>query len=617
MKVKSVARYAFKHVPNRVRYHLSRKVRTSRFAKPLRGWPGMHMNPADVAAWYKQNATPVTILLYGDFPAATFKRCKAAIMRTTSSKLVDVVVVDDRGKKSIKAINAQIKSLPGDHDVVLLRADAVVKLGWLKSLQFAAHAFDTQCGVVMGKILNKDNKIVSSGLHHVVDTRNFGKYYRGRPSNYGPANVPQHVLAVDDICVYIKRATLDKVGNFDEVMDVTAAVIDYSIRTWNADSRCLYFPLSKVTIPNTATQNKGNQKQAVNDQKFWIKWNKWFNKRNVQNTKGQTSVIYVMQDTGVGGGPRLIFEHLNRLNKMGFDAKLYTLDSGPDWFKLDVPVKSFKDYESMLHDLKQQEAVKVATWWQTAQVVWLSSVTKGVPVFYVQDVESSYYTDPIIQDTVISFYRKEFHYLTISDYNKDHLREIGVEALNVKCGIDSQTYKKLPNVKRRPGTVIAAGRSNPLKNFAFTLKAWKAMSPQPQLILYGIEPDIVKGLNNAEYHLKPTDAEINKLYNAAEIFVQTSKHEGLCLPILEAMAAGTAVVTTDSHGNRDFSFNNKNCLMVEHDNIPELQSAIQRLLADQKLRAKFVAAGRETVKEYQWSKTMKMLHNHYNKLHSL
>jgi glycosyltransferase involved in cell wall biosynthesis len=59
--------------------------------------------------------------------------------------------------------------------------------------------------------------------------------------------------------------------------------------------------------------------------------------------------------------------------------------------------------------------------------------------------------------------------------------------------------------------------------------------------------------------------EVNELYNKATLFVQTSRHEGFCLPILEAMAAGCPVICTDAHGNRDFSFDGKNCLMVEQD----------------------------------------------------
>ena len=45
------------------------------------------------------------------------------------------------------------------------------------------------------------------------------------------------------------------------------------------------------------------------------------------------------------------------------------------------------------------------------------------------------------------------------------------------------------------------------------------------------------------------------------MFVQTSRHEGFCLPVLEAMAAGAPVVCTDADGNRDFCRDGENCLM--------------------------------------------------------
>ena len=61
--------------------------------------------------------------------------------------------------------------------------------------------------------------------------------------------------------------------------------------------------------------------------------------------------------------------------------------------------------------------------------------------------------------------------------------------------------------------------------------------------------------------MAPSDAEVNELLNTATVFVQTSRHEGFCLPVLEAMATGIPVVCTDAHGNRDFCRDGENCLM--------------------------------------------------------
>ena len=54
---------------------------------------------------------------------------------------------------------------------------------------------------------------------------------------------------------------------------------------------------------------------------------------------------------------------------------------------------------------------------------------RGVPVFFVQDIETSYYpTDERMRDAVLASYRHEFHYLTISGWNADRLRELGLSA---------------------------------------------------------------------------------------------------------------------------------------------------------------------------------------------
>ena len=85
------------------------------------------------------------------------------------------------------------------------------------------------------------------------------------------------------------------------------------------------------------------------------------------------------------------------------------------------------------------------------------------------------------------------------------------------------------------------------------------------------------------------------------MFVQTSTHEGFCLPPLEAMATGGAVVCTDAHGNRDFCVDGVNCLMPE-PTVESVSGAIGRLLGDPALRARLGAAGIETAADYTWER---------------
>ena len=191
----------------------------------------------------------------------------------------------------------------------------------------------------------------------------------------------------------------------------------------------------------------------------------------------------------------------------------------------------------------------------------------GIPVYFVQDIETSYYPDDeMTRHSVIDSYRPEFNYMTISSWNRDRLREFGLDAALIPPGIDLETFRLLEDVERREDMVLALGRSNPLKNLPLTVDAWRALGGTaalegtPELCLFGIEPELATdpGMRHVQ---APSDEEVNELFNTATVFVQTSTHEGFCLPPLEAMATGGAVVCTDAHGKlRDFCVDGENCL---------------------------------------------------------
>ena len=167
----------------------------------------------------------------------------------------------------------------------------------------------------------------------------------------------------------------------------------------------------------------------------------------------------------MGGGHRDIFEHLNRLSARGHEVSLYTLGDPPDWFPLRVPVHTFADYDELARALAEIEAIKVATWWMTAAPVWRASVVRGIPVYFVQDIETSYYPDhEHARHAVLDSYRPEFRYMTISSWNRERLRELGLDAELIPPGIDLETFSPRADVARREDMVLALGRSNPLKN---------------------------------------------------------------------------------------------------------------------------------------------------------
>jgi GT2 family glycosyltransferase len=576
-----------------------------------------------VRAWYAREGRPVTIVIptYGA-PDVTIRAVRR-LQRTVDPARVRIVLVDDG---SAPEHQARLRSIPGVEldladrnagfaasvnrgiarsdardDIVVLNNDVIAHPHWLESLQRAAY-LDDRLGIAGPKLLYPDGRIQSAGTHRNLGAPEwFDHRYRFKPADHGPANVRDAALAMTGACMYLKRSLIDEIGTFDEDFRMGFEDVDYCLRAWESGHEVLYEPGARLTHLESVTRGmEVGERERSSLNHFWAKWGTWLDARNVRTPDGALRVVYVTEDTGVGGGHRDVFEHLNRLQARGHSVSLYTLGGEPDWFPLEVPVRSFATYEELAASLASVEALKVATWWRTAPFVWRAAATRGIPVYFVQDIETSYYgDDEEMRNRVLASYRQEFRYMTISSWNQDRLAELGVEAELIPPGIDLELFRPLGR-PARDDVLLALGRSNPLKNLPLTIESWRRLQPRPELWMFGIEPELGERYG-ARYIEAPSDEQVNELFNDASAFVQTSRHEGFCLPPLEAMAAGTPVVCTDAHGNRDFCRDGENCLMVEAR--PEAVSAgIARVLGEPGLRERLIAGGATTAREYAWER---------------
>lgn len=563
-------------------------------------------------------------------------RAVRSIQRTVDLDLVRVIVTDDGSPAECRArLRAELTGVElileeenvgfarnanrglratATEDVVLLNSDVLALPGWLEPLQHAAHASD-DIGVVGPKLLYPDRTIQSAGTHRNLGAPEwFDHRYRFMPFDHGPANVPGPALAMTGACIYIKRSTIDRIGLLDEGYRMAYEDVDYCLRAWQAGLRVMYEPLSTLThLESKSRGAKQGDRELASQRYFWEKWGDWFDRRRVRAADGRLRVIYVTQDSGVGGGHRVIYEHLNGLLARGHHCELYTLQGPPDWFDLHAPVRVFDTYAALSQELAQQEAIKVATWWETAEPVWSGSVLKGVPAYCVQDIETSYYPSAEwAQHQVLASYRQEFTFTTTSEWIRDRLAELGVDPTIINPGIDLDTYRPL-GLERRQDVLLSLGRSQPLKNFDLTLRAWRSISDgRPELWLYGVEPELAPK-KDARYVVAPTDEEVNELLNTATALITTSRHEGFCLPLLEAMAAGTPVVCTDAHGNRDFCRHEQNCLMVAAE--PDaVRGAVVRILGDARLRERLSEEGLRTAESFRWTLQIDRLERHLEEI---
>lgn len=597
----------------------------------------LHVERRQAERWYREAGRPVDIVVPSFRDAEHVERLVRRIRATVPKGMTRVIVADDAsGPEHLARLRAiaGIEVIAGEQnrgfaanvnrglaatdparDVVVLNSDVEPQRGWLACLQHTCEQED-RAGVVGARLLYPDGRIQFAGAARNLGAPEwFDHRYRFKPADWGPASTPGPTLTVTGACMYVSRALIERIGAFDERYPMAFEDADYCLRAWQASFNVLYCPSACLVHHESVTRGRQvGERERESQQRFWERWGAFFDEREIRDENGRLRIVYVTEDTGVGGGHRDIFEHLNRLAERGHEVALYTLGEQPDWFPLRAPVHSFEDYEQLVAALAPLDAIKVATWWATAVPVWRASVLRGIPVYFVQDIETSYYPEGERErNAVLDSYRPEFAYMTISGWNSERLSELGLQATLIPPGIDLDCFRPLPEVPRREDMLLALGRSNPLKNLPLTIAAWRALpQPRPELCMFGIEPELATD-PGMRYVRSPSDEEVARLLAEATVFVQTSTHEGFCLPPLESMATGGAVVCTDAHGNRDFCLDGENSLMPEAS-VEAVRDAIARLLGDPALRQRLGSAGIETAAGYAWERRIDALETFFQQV---
>ena len=108
------------------------------------------------------------------------------------------------------------------------------------------------------------------------------------------------------------------------------------------------------------------------------------------------------------------------------------------------------------------------------------------------------------------------------------------------------------------------------------------------------------------------DAEKRAWYEAADVFCLPSLHEGFGLPVLEAMAHGTPVVT--SAGTATSEVAGDDALLVDPTDVGAIAEALSTVLANAATADRLAAAGRIRAAAHPWSRTAEGLVDVYREV---
>ncbi|MBM3130287.1 MAG: glycosyltransferase family 4 protein [Chloroflexi bacterium] len=96
-------------------------------------------------------------------------------------------------------------------------------------------------------------------------------------------------------------------------------------------------------------------------------------------------------------------------------------------------------------------------------------------------------------------------------------------------------------------------------------------------------------------------SDLPMLYSAADLFVYPSLYEGFGLPVLEAMACGVPVITSNISSMPEVAGDAG--ILVDPNDAPALADAMSNLLTDSSLRATLAAKGLARARMFSWERT--------------
>lgn len=222
-------------------------------------------------------------------------------------------------------------------------------------------------------------------------------------------------------------------------------------------------------------------------------------------------------------------------------------------------------------------------------------------------------------------------FLAISEYTKNEMVKIlgiapeKIQVVPMACSemmtrvSDEKTLSELKSKYNLPEKyILFVGNNNPRKNLERTIRAFDRMKQTTKLPHHlviageqGWKFDRARSLKEVEYQAEVRfidfvpDEDMPALYSAADLFVFTTLYEGFGVPVLEAQACGTPVVTSNVSALPEVV--GDSAAMVDPYDVESISRAICAVLQDEVLASELVAKGYVNIKRFSWASSAKQL----------
>ncbi len=245
------------------------------------------------------------------------------------------------------------------------------------------------------------------------------------------------------------------------------------------------------------------------------------------------------------------------------------------------------------------------------------------------------YWDIFVKRSVL----KADHVIAVSENTKrDLVRSLSVPASkitvtyegcngNFKLISESRTLARISQKYGLPRRfILYVGTIEPRKNLNVLLFALEMLKRKhgisAKLVMVGKKGWFYSDFFNTIYKLKLQDditllgyvqaEDLPYIYNLADVFVYPSKYEGFGLPLLEAMACGVPVISSNTSSIPEILGDAGS--LFSPDDPGQLSESILEILGNEALRAKMVLGGFRRAQLFSWQETAQRTLNIYESI---
>ena len=315
------------------------------------------------------------------------------------------------------------------------------------------------------------------------------------------------------------------------------------------------------------------------------------------------------------GGCKIILEHANRLSQKGHRITLISHFPRPTWFNLQADIEFIQvPWDKILCESIPKCDLIIATYWRE---IYECIEQQIAPVIYFEQGDFHLFDTQKMDDRTRKYIQKQFEVVpfiyTISTYAKEKIAEEykREDITIIPNAIDNNIFyfKEHPE-NEKINIALIGSQDTEFKRIDNILEAINILKTDGyEIKVNWITP--TKPHNGIDAIVNPKQQVIGDTLRKSDIYICASMYESFCLPVLEAMACGAAVVTTDNGGNMDFVKDGENALVIEKDNIIDIVDKTKTLLNNGSLRHGLSRNAVRTAQNYTWDKTINSLEKYY------